>query len=73
MQESSQLGVSGRLAKAFKRNAMTPLLALVALLDTAEPRSNRRWTHNSPSNARSAHRRASKPTAQRPSMEQELR
>ncbi len=32
MQEPIQLGVSGRLAKAFKLNAMTPLLALVALL-----------------------------------------
>jgi len=32
MQEPIKLGVSGRLAKAFKLNAMTPLLALVALL-----------------------------------------
>ena len=32
MQEPIKLGVSGRLAKAFKVNAITPLLALVALL-----------------------------------------
>jgi len=32
MQEPIKLGVSGRLAKAFKLNAITPLLALVALL-----------------------------------------
>ena len=32
MQEETQLGISGRLARAFKLNAMTPLLALVALL-----------------------------------------
>ena len=32
MAEQSKLGVSGRLARAFKLNAITPLLALVALL-----------------------------------------
>ena len=32
MDNIPQLGISGRLAKAFKRNAITPLLALVALL-----------------------------------------
>ena len=32
MQDPTKLGVSGRLAKAFKLNAITPLLALVALL-----------------------------------------
>jgi multidrug efflux pump subunit AcrB len=32
MQNKAHLGVSGRLAKAFKVNAITPLLALVALL-----------------------------------------
>ena len=32
MQNEAQLGISGRLAQAFKRNAITPLLALVALL-----------------------------------------
>ena len=32
MQTHTHLGVSGRLAKAFKLNAITPLLALVALL-----------------------------------------
>ncbi len=32
MQETKPLGVSGRLARTFKLNALTPLLALVALL-----------------------------------------
>ena len=32
MSNQSPLGISGRMAKAFKRNAITPLLALVALL-----------------------------------------
>ncbi len=32
MPNSSKLGISGRLAQAFKLNAITPLLALVALL-----------------------------------------
>jgi multidrug efflux pump subunit AcrB len=32
MQEPIKLGVSGRLAAAYQRNAITPLLALVALL-----------------------------------------
>ena len=32
MENTPQLGISGRLAKAFKLNAITPLLALVALL-----------------------------------------
>ncbi|MDD2845011.1 MAG: efflux RND transporter permease subunit [Rhodoferax sp.] len=32
MSNENQLGISGRMAKAFKRNAITPLLALVALL-----------------------------------------
>jgi len=32
MQNQSKLGISGRLALAFKLNAITPLLALVALL-----------------------------------------
>ncbi|TXT40833.1 MAG: acriflavin resistance protein [Comamonadaceae bacterium] len=32
MPNSSKLGISGRLARAFKLNAITPLLALVALL-----------------------------------------
>jgi len=32
MQKHIQLGVSGRLARSFKLNAITPLLALVALL-----------------------------------------
>jgi multidrug efflux pump subunit AcrB len=32
MQTQPKLGISGRLALAFKRNAITPLLALVALL-----------------------------------------
>ena len=32
MADQSKLGVSGRLARAFKLNAITPLLALVALL-----------------------------------------
>ncbi|MCB8746099.1 efflux RND transporter permease subunit [Rhodoferax sp. U2-2l] len=31
-QADAELGISGRLAKAFQRNAITPLLALVALL-----------------------------------------
>ncbi len=32
MSNENQLGISGRMAKAFKLNAITPLLALVALL-----------------------------------------
>ena len=32
MDKKAHLGISGRMAKAFKVNAMTPLLALVAML-----------------------------------------
>ena len=32
MNDSSSLGVSGRITAAFQANALTPLLALVALL-----------------------------------------
>src|SRR5665811_2084176 len=32
MDKKAHLGISGRMAKAFKANAMTPLLALVAML-----------------------------------------
>ena len=32
MTHSASLGISGRIAAAFQNNALTPLLALVALL-----------------------------------------
>lgn len=32
MSNTTPLGISGRIARAFQSNALTPLLALVALL-----------------------------------------
>ena len=34
-QETQAMGISGRIAAAFQANALTPLLALVALLPVA--------------------------------------